>query len=220
LSEPLSQIVLMGDYQALSNSNKSGIIHGCCKPVDYVLEYVIDPFKEKLLGKAEITVKNTCPHSINEISLLLNKGLRITSSNHEYSQNPYTITVPSMDKKGIIVNHIVIKLPRALYPNNVARIIVVFEGRIEGYQDVFPYIKDRIDKDYILIRPDAFSYPIVSDPDFNQLIANLPRQRFTYKLTAKIPYGYVAATLGELVSKKTDDGYTVYVFKEGSRIGE
>ena len=185
----------MGDYQALSSSNKSGIINGCCKPVDYVLEYVIDPFKEKLLGKAEIMVKNTCPNSINEISLLLNKGLRITSSSLKCSQNPYTITVPSLNNKGIIVNHMVIKLPRALHPNNVARIIVVFEGRIEGYQDVFPYIKDRINKDYILIRPDAFSYPIVSDPDFNQLIANLPRQRFTYKLTVKIPYGYIAAAL-------------------------
>lgn len=64
-----------------------------------------------------------------------------------------------------------------------------------------------------MVRPDAFSYPVVSPPDYRVLVSTLPRQRFSYRLRARVPRGYRAAALGRLVGTRDLGGWVEYHYE-------
>ncbi len=198
----------MRNKNRTSNNDAYGLV-----PVDYLLDYTIDIDNGILISNAEVTILNTSKERVENIDVLINKGLRVTSCNHYFNQHIRPINIPFNNKK-LLINHVEIRPISPLKPGSMIKVKLTYHGRIEGYQEVFPYIKDRISREYTLLRPDSFSYPIISKPDFNILISGLPRQRFTYTLIVRVPNNYVPATHGELLSESTEGSWHLYVFRE------
>ncbi len=94
-----------------------------------------------------------------------------------------------------------VRLANLLNSGDETNVTVTYEGSIERYEEVFPYVKDSVRPEFTIIRPDAFSYPILSPPDLNELLSTLPTQRFNYELQVTVPQGLVAASTGKLLQE-------------------
>ena len=91
---------------------------------------------------------------------------------------------------------------------------VEYRGSIEGYSEVFSYVKDAVGE-YTVIRPDAFSYSVLapSTMEFKDLVPLVAKQSFNYSLKARVPPGYTAASVGKRVTRHREDGWETYVFE-------
>jgi len=144
-------------------------------------------------------------------SFLLNKGLRVFSVRDEQEKNlSFKQNLKSFhDLTALKVNNILIS-SNEIRPDETRSLHITFGGRLIGYEDVFPYTKDRISKDFSLLRPDVFAYPLVGNLNFRQLTKTIISQLFTYDLKVIVPRGYVVASGGRLLNKMQLNGKVVY----------
>ncbi len=114
---------------------------------------------------------------------------------------------PSLQAREVIVN-----LRTPLRPNDTTTVVLEYDGFIFGYPEVMAYVRDRIDENYSLLRPDAFAYPILAKPTFASTLASNDT-KFTYEVTATVPADYRAACGGELVDSQIDSENATFVFR-------
>jgi len=177
---------------------------------EYDLEVRVYPSEGLLRGKAIIRFENPIATSL---FFLLNKGLkvkevRIGEEPAAFKQN----MVRFRDIEGLEVN--LVRLESKSFSQHGARYVVsiIYEGRIEPYTDVFLYVKDRISKEFSIIRLDAYSYPILGVPEFSKLIRMILSQSFKYELEVYVDEPYVVANIGRLVERKNLDGGVVFKY--------
>ncbi len=159
-------------------------------------------FEGLIRAKSLIEAANLGGEPLSRVPLLLNRGLRVTASSHSFSQRLVSMRPPGMGDLELTVNLVEVELEEPLEPGGRCRVLLEYEGEIRRYEHVFPYIRDKVSVDYSLVRPDAFSYPVPSLPDYSVLVSTLPRQRFSYRIKARVPRGYRAAALGRLIETR------------------
>jgi hypothetical protein len=116
------------------------------------------------------------------------------------------------DEPSLQAREVVVDLRSPLKPNDSVTVVLTYSGFIFGYPEVMAYVKDRIDEDYSLLRPDAFAYPVLAEPTFaSALAAN--DTKFTYAIAATVPKGYHVACGGEAVGSRTNSDSSTFLFR-------
>jgi len=87
-----------------------------------------------------------------------------------------------------------------------------YAGSLWGYPEVMAYVRDRIDEDYSLLRPDSLAYPMLARASFQSWMA-AHRSQFTYRIETEVPAGYVVACGGKPVEAKRTANTTMFVFE-------
>jgi len=124
----------------------------------------------------------------NAKCFLLNKGLKVEYCSIEFSQKIVELT----DFKEYEVNFIVLDKP-------IKNIEVKYSGILESYENIFPYLKDRIDEEYTLLRTDTYFYPIFAEPTFRDIVNTISKSNFDAEIIVSgIPSGYSVAFGGEI----------------------
>lgn len=166
---------------------------------------------------ATLTIRNITDQTHSQLPFLLYRLLTVKrvsdragtplAFNQDIGQLRDT---PSLQAREVIVN-----LRSPLRPNDTVTIVLAYDGFIFGYPEVMAYVRDRIDENYSLLRPDAFAYPILAKPTFaSALAAN--DTRFTYEVTATVPAEYRVACGGELVDSQIGSKNSTFVFRSKS----
>ena len=116
------------------------------------------------------------------------------------------------DEPTLQARRVLVTLPVALRPRDSLKMTVTYEGFMFGYPEVMAYVRDTIDEDYSLLRPDAFAFPILADATFaSQLAAN--DTKFTYGIAATVPKDYTAVCGGEFISLQTKLDKATYLYR-------
>jgi hypothetical protein len=167
----------------------------------------------EMSGRATISLVNSSQTSAASVSLLLNKGMHVTSIQDnkkkrlDFRQNFKSFS----DLTNVKVNHVQVRFDK-IKPHGKYIIRVAFKGAVVGYEDVFRYTKDHIGTEFSLVRPDVFAYPLIGSLCFRRFIRDLASQSFDYELNVTAPRGYVAASGGRLQSKIKHGGNVTYRF--------
>lgn len=169
----------------------------------------------EMFGKCQMKICNVGKIPLKEITLLLNKGLRAISiidnsgRNLDFQQSLREFH----DYKNFKVNYVVTKLRKMLKPRKLFNLSIDFQGCLKGYEEVFPYTKDRVSEKYSLIRTDVFAYPILGDLNWKSLVKTIVGQSFDYQLKVTVSRDYVVASGGRLVGETRFNDKAVYEFK-------
>ena len=121
-------------------------------------------------------------------TLLLNRGLKVEKAPVKFSQEIKGL-------KGIEAFRAnVVRLDRP-----VGKIELSYSGKLEIYEEVFPYLKDSIGQDYTLLRTDSLFYPIPAEPSFESLVKSVVSSEFDAEITIEgIPDDLTVAFGGEI----------------------
>ena len=121
-------------------------------------------------------------------TLLLNRGLKVEKAPVKFLQEIKGL-------KGLEVFRTnVVRLERP-----VEKIELSYSGKLEDYEEVFPYLKDSISQDYTLLRTDSLFYPIPADPSFEGLIKSVVGSEFDAEITIEgVPEDLTVAFSGEI----------------------
>ena len=180
----------------------------------YEMNLEISPPKKMLRGLCSLKIRNTGKSPIKNVTFLLNKGLKVLSVSIQDRETSFSQNLTSFsDIKALKINHIHVNLGSPLLPNAELKLKVLYEGKIEPYDDVFNYVRDSISEEYSLVRLDAFSYPVIGVPDFSKLVHIILSQTFEYELNISVPAPYVVANIGELIDKEFRDGMITYRYR-------
>ncbi len=184
------------------------------KITHYSLSVHFLPNEEKIAATAEMSIENTTRVEIKEISLILYRLLEVESvTDKQGSPLPFTQDVVKFsDEPNLQVNQVKIHLDEALAPGKTSIVRLTYSGSIFGYPEVMMYVRDRIDENYSLIRPDALSYPMPCYPSWQSLMEAY-RSRFTYDIEATGPKGYTIACGGVLKKQVAEDDSQLFYFQ-------
>lgn len=179
----------------------------------YSLQLQFFPKEERFEAQVQMLIENNTEKSYPEIPFLLYRLLDVHQiSDEKGSPLDFTQTIVKFtDEKTLQVNSITIKLPDPLLPKTSRKITMTYGGSVYGYPEVMAYVRDRIDEQFSLIRPDPFSYPMLSLPSWESL-SQAYRSKFSYDIEAKVPAGYSVAC-GGILEKIIDQKDSVtYVY--------
>jgi hypothetical protein len=184
------------------------------KVTHYSLSLHFLPKEGKIAATAEMTVENTTSVEIKDISLLLYRLLEAESvTDKQGTPLPFTQDVVKFsDEPSLQVNQVKIHLGGGLAPGKASIVRLTYSGGIFGYPEVMMYVRDRIDENYSLVRPDAFSYPMLCNPSWESLMEAY-RSRFTYDIEATGPKGYTIACGGVLKKQVAQDDSQQFYFQ-------
>jgi hypothetical protein len=180
----------------------------------YDLKIKVDYEQEKIFADCGLTIKNSRRESIHEVPLLLYRLFDVTQVHNEQGK-PLSFT-QSVEKyedwEKLQVNAVRIQLNPPLDSGQSTTLHIGYQGHLLGYSEVMRYVKDHINKEYTVIRPDARAYPEVGIPSWrSNRAAGL--SDFDYRAEITVPEGLVVANGGELVDKKSDEGRIVYIYR-------
>ena len=180
----------------------------------YDLRFAFRLKENRLEADTWIAVKNNTSRPIPEIPFLLYRLFDV----HEAVDGtgaalPFAQTVVKFsDERSLQANLVLVRLKTPLLPEKDVSVRLKYEGTLWGYPEVMAYVKDRIDENYSLLRPDALAYPILAGASFRSLMAAF-RSAFTYRVQAEVPAGYLVACGGRLLEPEKKAESTVFRFE-------
>ena len=201
----LSSVILTSNFGASQLPNT----------LAYQLNLRIDYNNDKLFGKCEITISNETNQPIEQVPILLYRLLSVQSVENEKNMLlPFTQKVISISGwEKLQVNYIEISLDDILSPGEQRKIKLEYEGYMLGYsEEGWRYVKDHIDKNFTIIRPDGFGYPIVGYPN-EQDMMSITKEQYDYTINITVPNGITAVNGGELIKQTKTDDETTFIFK-------
>lgn len=180
----------------------------------YELRFTLILKENRLEAEALIKVQNDSPEPVSEVPFILyrlfdvlevmdDKGIALP-----FSQN----VVKFSDEKSLQVNLISVRPSRPLSPGKNIFVRLKYAGTLWGYPEVMAYVRDRIDENYSLLRPDSLAYPILAQASFQSFVA-AHRSQFTYRVETEVPAGYVVACGGKPVETKSKANTIGFVFE-------
>jgi len=185
------------------------------KTLDYVLDLRVDYDHEKLFGDCRLTVLNSSSQPVGRIPLILYRLLKVKSvADSVGSALPFSQGVTEYeDWDRIQFNFIEVSLPSSILPGAKGTIALHYEGYLGGYQEAgVRYVRDKVDKDFTIIRMDGLAYPIVGVPsEAVNRAAGL--QSYDYRINVTVPDSYQAANGGRLLGKVSRNGQTTFSFR-------
>lgn len=185
------------------------------KPVRYDLKLKLNYDDEILSGHCELTVENPSNDSVRTIPLVLYRLLTITGVQDAGSAPlSFSQTLGSFsDFPQQQANHILIRLKRPLKPGDRTIIKMDYEGYLLGYAETgMLYVRDRIERDYTILRPDCLAYPEIGVLSHASNRAH-GLSMYDYGIEITVPSGLVAANAGRLLSREEDGGETTFRYE-------
>ncbi len=197
---------------SLSNILKAQNPYGDLK--NYDLDIKIDYQKRKLFVTSELTILNETGKEISNIPIILYRLLKVTSIVIDGEPITYSQEVKSFDDFDVLqVNAINIKLVKPIPIGISKKIEIKYEGSLLGYSETgMSYIKDHIDFNFTILRPDCLSYPILGKPEFSTL-KSISSQNFDYKVKVSVPESLFVVNGGILISKISENRSTTFIYK-------
>jgi len=111
------------------------------------------------------------------------------------------------------VNFIEVTLDEPILENKTKKIIIEYSGHLLGYSETgMKYIKDKIDSEFTIIRPDCLSYPIIGKPASNTL-KSIAYQNFNYNIRITVPESLFVVNGGILLNKNTNKHLSTFQYK-------
>jgi hypothetical protein len=185
------------------------------RPAAYDLDLRIDYEKERVFGRCRLSAVNASAGPSSEIPLLLYRLMKVTAVRDENGRDvPFSQSVRSFeDWEAIQANAVVLSLREAASSGRKATFSIDYEGLLAGYAaEGMRYVKDHIDKEFTILRTDAFAYPQIGVPSWKiNRAAGLPA--FTYRLRVTVPESLTVANGGRLVGKTSAGGLITYVYE-------
>lgn len=192
------------------------------RPVRYEIDLRVDYDAETLAGDLRLTLENTGEEPVAEVPLLLYRLMRFTTV-RDGDGRPLEIAqdvVAYEDVPYWQVNAARVTLAEPLPPGGRATIEVAWEGYLRGVTEVMGYVRDRIDPEFTIVRPDGHAYPAIGGPSFAaQRAGGLPHYDYRARITVPAEgLGDVGrltvANGGRLVEAvKNDDGTITWTYE-------
>jgi hypothetical protein len=182
--------------------------------VRYELRFNLRLKENTLEADALIAVKNETSRPVSEIPFLIYRLFDVLEvADDKGVALPFTQTVVKFsDEKSLQANLVTARMKTPLMPGRAASVRIKYEGPLWGYPEVMAYVKDRVDENYSLLRPDALAYPILAGASFQSLMVAY-RANFTFRVEAEVPAGYLAACGGRLVETEKKAESTIFRFE-------
>ena len=200
------------DSNAQNNFEKNLLL----KTINYDLDVHVDYENKKIISTCGMTVMNRTDEESKIIPILLYRLLKVSSIKDE-NGNPlvYSQRVLSFEDWEIYqANYIEVVPAKPLLKGDSCKLIIEYEGYLLGYTETgMNYVRDKIDAEFTILRPDCKAYPELGYPSekINRAAGFSPS--FNYTIKIHVPDSLVAVNGGALISKKTKDGYSTYSYR-------
>ena len=199
----------------LSNRDASPDKAPILRPVRYGLDIRVNFDQAVIEANCRLTVKNPYDRAVDRFTFVLYRLLKVRSIKDSLGRRlDFTQEVRTYeDEDKFRANLVEVCLYEPLAPRQTAALDIDYDGTLEGYVDAgMTYVKDRIDKNFTIIRMDCLAYPQPGVASWQRnTAAGLPA--FDYELAVTVPGGWVVANGGALVSTENKDGRVTYKFK-------
>lgn len=184
------------------------------KTIDYNLDLDVDFKNEKISGRCQLTVNNPGSQPIDQVPLILYRLLKVSAvkdgQGADLTFRQQVMTFEDWDK--LQVNYVEVSLKQPIRKGEACAIDVLYDGYLCGYSEAMLYVKDHVDSDFTIIRPDCYAYPEVGVPSWKANRAS-GLQSFDYLIKVRVPDSLVVANGGKLVSKTRQNGFVTYSYQ-------
>lgn len=199
----------------LVNADHPGGPKQVIKTLEYKLNIRIDYEKEKIVGECRLTFVNGSREPLGKVPLVLYRLMKITAIKDENgSPLPYDqriLAFEDWDKYQANIIDVALKIP--LPAGEKTTIDILYEGYLAGLTETgMRYVKDSINKDFTIIRPDCLAYPMIGYPSWTETRA-LGMQAFDYEVSVTVPDSLVVANGGRARGAVTKDGLSTYSYR-------
>jgi SAM-dependent methyltransferase len=180
----------------------------------YDLTFRLRLKENRLEAESLVEVHNNSRRPVAELPFILYRLFDVLDVTDEkgaalpFSQD----VVKFSDETSLQINLVSVRLDPPLSPEKARSVRLRYAGALWGYPEVMAYVRDRIDENYSLLRPDSLAYPVLARASFQSLVA-AHRSRFTYRVEAEVPAGYVVASGGRPVETKVKGSALISVFE-------
>ena len=180
----------------------------------YELRFTLHLKENRLEAESLMKVRNDSQEPVSEIPFLLYRLFDVLEVTDDKGiALPFKQTVVKFsDEKSLQVSLVSVRLSRSLSPGETTAVRLKYAGALWGYPEVMSYVRDRIDENYSLLRPDSLAYPVLARASFQSFV-NAFRQAFTYRVETEVPAGYIIACGGRPVETKTATPNIAFVFE-------
>lgn len=185
------------------------------KTVNYKLDMKIDYESEKIFASCELSVLNPSSEPISQIPLILYRLMKVTSVEDEQGTDlSFAQQILAYeDWEKLQVNYIEISLINPIQQGEKKTIKIKYEGYLFGYSETgMLYLKDRVDEEITIIRPDCLAYPQVGYPSWKINRAS-SLQSFDYLISITVPKSLVVANGGRLVGRTRKGEWATYYYR-------
>lgn len=176
-------------------------------------------FDNKLMkATCKVKVTNNANRSVRELPFVLYRLLTVRDVKSDGTSLSFTQNIKSFeDQIRLQSNFINVELSKPLQPNKSMTLELEYDGTLYGYTEVgWNYVKDKIDPNFTILRPDCMAYPELGYPS-NKINKQFPKANFNYRVSITIPDSLVAVNGGMLVSANSVNGQTTFEFKNMER---
>lgn len=166
---------------------------------NYNLNFIVEPEIGIFKVHGVLTIENEGNTCWSQLPILLYPQLKVKkikdSENKDVHFTKKSISIE--DEENYYVNHICIDLDDSLKLNDHVDLYIEYEGSINGYPHIMAYVKDKIDKEFSILRTDCHAYPIIAEPNEESILRS-DENTFTYQLLIDVPKEYAAGCGGIL----------------------
>jgi hypothetical protein len=203
----ITTFLLLVQPAAARSADLPAVIH-------YRLDVRFQLTQHRVDAIAELSIRNTTTRSFTKLPFLLYRLLTVERvAGHNGRALTFSQDVVQLnDEPSLQARAVTVELPSPLAPNDSTIVVMTYGGFIFGYPEVMAYVKDRIDEDYSLLRPDSYAYPLLAEPTLASSHA-AHDTRFTYDMLATVPKRYTVACGGEEVDTHDGPDSSVFVFR-------
>jgi predicted methyltransferase len=182
--------------------------------VRYDLRFHLQLKENRLEAVADMTVENPTTQDITEIPFILYRLFDVQEVMDDKQVSfPFNQTIVKFsDEKSLQVNLVSVRPGRPLAPGKRIAVRIKYAGTLWGYPEVMAYVRDRIDEDYSLLRPDSLAFPLLARPSFRSMIAAF-ESPFTYRVETEVPVGYVVACGGREIETRSEKKSIIFAFE-------
>lgn len=185
------------------------------KTIRYNLDVRIDYEKEKINGECRLTIHNTGPETFHSVPLLLYRLLKVTSiKDGRGNELPFTQEVLGFeDWEKLQANCIQADIKTPLRRGEKETLAVEYSGYLLGYAETgMSYVKDSVNKDFTILRPDCWAYPVIGLPSW-RAYRRMGMQSYDYTLNVTVPENLTGANGGRLVRISPANGWVTYTYE-------
>jgi len=185
------------------------------KTIRYDLDIKVDYEAEKIFGLSRLTVHNSGPSAFAAIPLVLYRLLKVESiKDGQGDALPFTQDVVAFeDWEKLQVNSVRVTLKEPLGSGEKETLEISYQGYILGYAETgMAYVRDKIDKEFTILRPDSHSYPEVGLPSW-KASRRIGLQNFDYRLNVTVPASLTVANGGRLLGVSKSNGWSTYSYE-------
>lgn len=181
----------------------------------YEMAVEVDFESETISVEVDLTVENRGDQAVAEVPILLYRLLLVSQvTDSKGTELAFSQAVVAMsDVPTRQVNHLVVRLHPMLAPGEQTTIRLAYSGYLLGYVETGSlYIKDRVDREFTILRQDALAYPVVGTLSRRvNRAAGFPE--FDYLARITVPQDLVVANGGQLMGKDRHNGLVTYTYR-------